>query len=68
MMHKYIDVGIGNYVVFNTQQMNSPRKMKITPFKGFIKCHLMVPILNLALESTLFLKSSIMYLSTCNKT
>jgi ribonuclease HI len=37
MMQNYVDVGIGNYVVFNTEQLNSPKKNEENYFQGFWK-------------------------------
>jgi ribonuclease HI len=37
MMQNYVDVGIGNYVVFNKELFNSPKKNEESFFQGFWK-------------------------------
>jgi hypothetical protein len=37
MMQNYIDVGIGNYVVFNMEQINYVKPMTNDTFQGFWK-------------------------------
>jgi hypothetical protein len=49
MMQEYVNVGIGNYVVFSTEQLNPPKQDEESP-------QLMVLVLSLEQELVLFSK------------
>jgi len=56
MMQNYVDVGIGNYVIFNIEKLNLLKQNEKNISKVSGKCHLVVPALSLELEMVLISK------------